>query len=471
MKHFARNLTFAALLLTPISGFSETLSEIYDLALRNDPQLRAANAAYLADRETANIGRSALLPQVIGSAQYTERESDEDSTSVFVLGDEEVGSGSFGDGDSEELSFALSVEQPLFDLPAWYDYKQGKTVSERARLEFAAAQQELIIRVAQAYFDVLRASENLTSAIAEKDAIGRQLEQTRQRFEVGLLPITDVHEAQAAFDDASVTALVLEGALRVAFEGLEVLTGQPHSELAGLTENFPAQAPDATREDWVKLALENNLRLRISQQSRDVARHNAEARKMEHLPKLTGSYSYSDVDFDKGFRGRNIYGDPINTPSSSRDKTHVWGVQLNVPIFTGGLLSAQRRQAYQYYAQADETANYVLRTTTQQARSAHLNVVTDAAAVKARRQAITSAESALEATRAGYEVGTRNIVDVLFAERNLHQAQRNYANTRYDYIDSTLYLKLVAGQLGPDDIYQLNAWVDPSKAIAPVTVQ
>lgn len=471
MRHFARNLTFAAFLLTPVCGFSETLSEIFDLALKNDPQLRAANAAYLAGNEAANIGRAGLLPQVVASAEYSEIDSDETSKSVFVLDDLEVNSGTSGDGDADQTAFTLSVQQPLFDLPAWYDYKQGKTVSEQARLQFAADQQNLIIRVANAYFDVLRASENLTSAIAEKEAIGRQLEQTKQRFEVGLLPITDVHEAQAAYDDASVNTLVLEGALQVAFEGLEVLTGQPHSQLAGLTDRFPVVPPDASREEWVKVAMANNLQLKLSQQGRDAARQNAEARKMEHLPTLTGSYSYGDTDFDKDFRGESLSGSPINTPSSSDDETHMVSVHLDVPIFSGGLVSAQRRQAYQRYAQADETANYVLRNTTQQARSAHLNVVTDAAAVQARQQAIKSAESALEATRAGYEVGTRNIVDVLFAERNLHQAKRNYANARYDYIFSSLNLKLVAGQLSPDDLYQLNAWVDPALVVAPVAVR
>ncbi|MGD9659645.1 MAG: TolC family outer membrane protein [Porticoccaceae bacterium] len=471
LNQLARNLSFALFLALPVSGFSETLTEIYDLALNNDPQLRAANAAYLAGKESANIGRAGLLPQISASAEYSELDSEESSSSVFVLDGLEVNSGTRGDGDADQTSFGISIEQPLFNLPAWYDFKQGKTVSEQARLSFAAAQQELIIRVTDAYFNVLRASENLTSAIAEQQAIGRQLEQTRQRYEVGLLPITDVHEAQAAFDDASVNTLVLEGGLRVAFEGLEVLTGQPHSQLAGLAGSFPVLPPDASREEWVQLALANNLQLKISQQGRDAARENAEARKMEHLPTVTGAYSYADTDFDKEFSGQNLLGAPINTPSSSDDQTHVLSVRLNVPIFTGGLVSAQRRQAYQQYAEADETASYMLRNTTQQARTAHLNVITAAATVKALAQSIKSAESALEATRAGYEVGTRNIVDVLFAERNLHQAQRNYANARYTYISSSLNLKLVAGQLSPDDIYQLNAWVDPSKVIAPIIVQ
>lgn len=470
MRHFARKLTLAALFACPAVGFSATLSEIYDLALQNDPQLRAANAAYLADREAKNIRRAGLLPQVAGTAEYAETDSDEDTSSVFVLNGLEVNSGVKGDGDADQTQFALSVQQPLFDLPAWFDYRQGKTVSEQARLQFADAQQELIIRVADAYFNVLRASDDLTSAISEQQAIGRQLEQIRQRYEVGLLPITDVHEAQAVYDNTSVNTLLLEGALRIAFEGLEVLTGQPEQQIAGLTATFPVQPPDAAREDWVSKAMENNLQLRIAKQNLEAARNNATARKMEHMPTVTGNYSYSDTDYSKDFKGTNLLGTAINTPSSNDNQAHMMSVRLNVPIFTGGLVSAQRRQAGQQYAQADETLNYVLRNTTQQARNAHLVVVTAAATVGARMQAIKSAESALEATQAGYEVGTRNIVDVLLAERNLHAAKRNYANARYDYIKASLNLKRVAGQLSPDDIYQLNAWVDPALLVTPVVL-
>jgi len=472
MKKIARNLACIALLCSPVSGFSDTLSEIFDLALENDPQLRAAHAAYMADKESRNIGRSALLPSVVGSAEYSETDSDTRSSSVFVLNGLEVNSGSIGSGDADQTVWGVSLTQPIFDLPAWYDYKKGASVSEQARFQYAADQQALILRVSQAYFNVLRASENLTSAIAEEEAIGRQMEQTRQRYEVGLLPITDVHEAQAAFDDAKVTTLELRGALNVAFEALETLTGRPHSQLAGLTANFPVSNPEpAEREEWVSLAQQNNLDLKINQQSRDAASFNADARKAEHLPTLTGAYDYRDSDFDEEFRGRNLSGQPINTPSANDNESHVVALRLNVPIFSGGLVSAQRRQAYQRFVQAEENLHAVERSVTQEARTAHLNVITNSARVKARQQAITSADSALEATRAGYEVGTRNIVDVLFAERTLYQARRNYANARYDYIASTLALKKVAGQLSPDDIYQLNAWLDPSLVIEPTTLR
>lgn len=472
MKKIAQKLACIALLCSPISGFSDTLSEIFDLALENDPQLRAAHAAYMADRESRNIGRSALLPRIDGSAEYSEISSDSSSSSVFVLNGAQVNSGSSGSGDADQTVWGISLTQPIFNLPSWYDYKQGSSISEQARYQYAAEQQQLILRVSQAYFDVLRAHENLTSAITEQEAIGRQMEQTRQRYEVGLLPITDVHEAQAAYDDSRVTTLELRGALNVAFEALETLTGRPHQQLAGLTANFPVNNPEpAERDEWVSLAQQNNLDLKIYQQSRDAAGFNADARRAQHLPTLTGAYNYQDTDFDEKFRGRNLNGDPINTPSARNNESHVVALRLDVPIFSGGLVSAQRRQAYQRFVQAEENLNTVERNVTQEARTAHLNVITNSARVMARQQAITSANSALEATRAGYEVGTRNIVDVLFAERTLYQARRNYANARYDYIASTLALKKVAGQLSPDDIYQLNAWLDPSLVIEPTSLQ
>jgi outer membrane protein len=456
-----------SLLLFSLTGRAENLTEIYDLALANDPQLRAANAAYLAGKESAAIGRAGLLPTVNAEAEYSEADSDESSSSVFVLGGEQISSAISGDGDADQTRYAVTIRQPVFDLPAWYDYKGGEVLSDQARLEYAAAQQELILRVADAYFGVLRAGDNLTSAIAEQQAIGRQLEQTKQRFEVGLLPITDVHEAQAAYDDANVNALVLQGQLQIAFEALEVLTGRPHHQLAGLTANFPVLPPDASREAWVDTSLENNLQLKIARDDKLIARHNANARKMEHAPTVNAAYSYADVDYTKDFAGVDQFGNQINTPSSDDSQSHIVSLRLDVPIFTGGLVSAQRRRANQQYVQSDELLSFALRSTRQQAKSAHLKVVTDAATVDARRQAIVSAESALQATRAGYDVGTRNIVDVLFAERNLHEAQRNYANARYDYIASSLTLKEVAGQLSPDDVYQLNAWIDPQIQVTP----
>ena len=466
MKRLSAHIACVFCLVLSAPSEAETLTEIYELALQNDPQLRAASAAYRAQRENKAIARAGLLPQASLSGEYSETDSEDQSNRLIGS----VTSVSDGESETDQTSYGLSVRQPVFDLPAWYDYKQGQTVSEQARVQLQAEQQDLIVRVTDAYFEVLNASENLNSAIAEEQAIARQLEQTRQRYEVGLLPITDVHEAQAAYDSAKVNTLVLQGALKIAFEQLEVLTGQSHNQLAGLKDDFPALPPDAGRDEWVQVALENNLSLKLSRLDRTAARQNADARKAEHLPTLTASYNYQDMEQDSLFDGISSFGgepQQLRSPTSVESQTSTVAISLDMPIFTGGLVSAQRRQAVAQYLEAEENANFALRNTTQQTRSAHLNVVTNAAAVAARKQAITSAESALEATRAGYEVGTRNIVDLLFAEQSLYQAKRDYANARYDYIASSLELKLLAGQLSPEDVHQLNAWLDPGQSITP----
>ncbi|MEZ5530380.1 MAG: TolC family outer membrane protein [Porticoccaceae bacterium] len=452
---------------TPVA-LANTLSEIYELALQNDPQLRAARAAFLAGQEAKNIGRAALLPQISATGEYEELETNGSSTTVL---NQNAIFSRRGHTDTDSHGYYLNLSQPIFDLPAWFSFQQGKALSEQARLQFAADQQSLILRSADAYFEVLRARENLETALAQEKAIQRQLEQTKERFEVGLLPITDVHEAQAAYDNARVNTLEARGALDIAFEGLTVLTGEPHQQLAGLVPNFPVVQPEpVNREDWVQFALQNNFSLQAARYQRDAADENAKSKKYEHAPTLTGTLSYYDDQTDSEFRGTDQYGFS-STPSATDQEGHAIGLQLTVPIFTGGLVSAERRQAFQQYVQADETFIGAQRNTVQQARSQHLLVVTNTERVKARKLAITSAESALEATQAGYEAGTRNIVDVLVAQQNLYQASRDYANARYDYIGSLLRLKEVAGQLSPEDIYQLNAWLDPGINVTKAGVQ
>lgn len=457
-------------LITSTCWGGNSLSEIYELSLQNDPQLRAARAAYLAGAESKNISRARLLPQISAVGEYSENESEGSSTQVLGQG---AVFGRKGQTDTDAKNYSITLSQPIFDLPAWFSFQQGKELSQQATLQFSADQQLLILRSADSYFDVLRARENLETALAEEKAIKRQLEQTKERFEVGLLPITDVHEAQAAYDNATVNTLETEGALDVAFEGLTVLTGQSHEQLAGLMPDFPVVNPEPlNREDWVQFALQNNFSLKVAQHARDAANQHAQAKKYEYMPKLTGSLSYYDNQSSSDFRGTDLNTNQFFTsPSEAEQDGHSVGVQLSIPIFTGGLVSAEKRRAYQQFIQSKENHISTQRNTVQQARSQHLQVLTNTARVTARNQAITSAKSALDATQAGYEAGTRNIVDVLIAQRGLFQAARNYANARYDYIGSFLRLKEVAGQLSPEDIYQLNAWLDPEISVTKAGVQ
>jgi outer membrane protein len=465
MHRVSATIGLTSILLTTVC-WGDSLSDIYELALQNDPQLRAARAAYLAGSESKNISRAGLLPQISAVGEYSETELD--GSSSTVLGGGPGGTfGRDGDTDIDSHGYTISLTQPLFDLPAWFTFQQGKELSYQAKLQFSADQQSLILRSADTYFDVLKARENLETALAEEKALKRQMEQTRERFEVGLLPITDVHEAQAAFDETTVRTLEISGALDIAFERLTVLTGQAHDQLSGLMPDFPVVQPEPLdREAWVQFSLKNNFLLQIAKHEQDAADNNAKSKKYEHMPTVTGAFSYYDENSDTNFKGRDLKTNQFFSSPSEIDRDgHTVSVQLNVPIFTGGLVSAERRRAYQQFIQAEEKLIGTERETVQNARSLHLLVLTNTARVKARNQAVISAESALEATQAGYEVGTRNIVDVLVVQRNLYQARRDYANSRYDYIASFLKLKEVAGQLSPDDIYQLNAWLDPELSV------
>ena len=418
------------------SAIAETLSDIYSIAVKNDPVFLAAKANYKADKETLKQGRAVLLPQLAGSANKLEPR---DPTST----------------NPDKTTYSASLSQSLFNVPAWFQFKSAKTMDQVAEATFAANQQDLIIRVSETYFNVLRAYENKQTREAELSAISRQLEQTRERFEVGLLPITDVYEIQAIHDETAANNLEASGALDIAFEKLQSLTGQSHNKLSGLKEGFIAASPEPIDVDaWVQFSLANNFTLKASQLAQQAANATATAAKAQHLPKITLSTDYSKRDLEP-----TLSSDGVITEQTSVN------LNLTMPIFSGGLTSSQARQS-SFKAKAAKH-NYVAtkRNTIQAARSTHQQVITNIARVKARTQAVKSAESALKATQAGYEVGTRNIVDVLVAQRTLFQAKRNFSNARYDYILSMMRLKQVAGQLSPEDIFDINRRLSKKDAV------
>lgn len=471
-KPFARALCMSLVALVASGAAqAETLLEIYQLAMDNAPQVKAAEANYKAGKEALPQARAGLLPRISGSYDFLDGDGNQNVSRV--LGSDFV-SRAPGDFDDETETYRLSLRQPVFDLAAWFNFQRGKVLDQRAASQFSADQQAVLLEVTDAYFGVLRAGENLVSAEAEERAIARQLEQTKERFDVGLVPITDVHEAQAAFDTSSVNTLETRSALNIAFEALEVLTGRPHEQLIGLAANFPVTKPEPIdAESWVKFAQENNFALDVTRLDMESAQRTADIARVGHAPTVTASIDYQKsqnqgvLNRDAGILnpGTGLLDPALRQPFVNDLESTVFGVNLNVPIFSGGLVSAQRRQAYQEWIRAQE--NYVLaqRNTTQDARSRHLQVLTDAARIQARRQAVTSAQSALDATQAGYEVGTRNIVDVLISQRTLYQAQRDHANARFDYIDSMLRLREVAAQLSPGDVEQLNRWLDPNLSV------
>ncbi|GMG87887.1 TolC family outer membrane protein [Biformimicrobium ophioploci] len=452
----------AVLGLGSVQAQAEDLWQIYLLALDNDAQLAADRARYQAGLEDRKIFRAPLLPQVRGDYDY--RETSSEFENVQLVDDPDGGFATVkisGKSDSNLDSWGVSLTQTIFDASSWFDYKQGKALSEQAAAEFSAAQQDVIIRVATTYFDILLAFDDLETARAEQEANAKQLEQTSQRFEVGLTAITDVHEAQAAFDSSVARRLDAEDRLSIAFDKLTVLTGLNHDEVKPLLPSFQVVPPEpGDRAAWVDFALANNFDLQAARIGAEAARENARARAAEHLPTLRGGYSYRDSRSSGESTGFGI-----TIPTDRSDASDVYSVRLDVPIFTGGLTSARRRQARNFMLQAEESRNFVERNVVQETRSLHRVVTTDEARVAARNQAIISSKSALDATEAGYEVGTRNLVDVLLAQRSLFQARNEYAAAIQSYILNSLELKRVAGVLSPQDLIDLNAQLNQAASI------
>jgi outer membrane protein len=468
MRSLARARRFVLCLTFYLSGASthaDTLRDIYELALKNDSTLRIAEATFRANLETEQQARSRLLPQINGDASYgaTRREQEGKGIQVAPTGSltEPI---LFGvqnqstDSSTRNHGWGVALTQQIFDLPAWFSFKSGRELSQQARAQFAADQQDLIVRVADAYFSVLRQWDNLQVSQSEERANKRQLDQAQQRFDVGLIAITDVDEARAAYDASVALRLTDEGNLATSYEALTLLTAQSHANLWPLNKDFPVVDPAPTeRAEWVQFALNNNYALKASLYGMEAARENATAKQMEHAPKITGSLGYQKerINGSQDTDPESLFDIPPTSNTTTKSAT----LRLTVPIFSGGYTSSQQRQSYEQYNVALERKIDTERSIIQATRAKFIAASTDVQRAKARLQSIVSAQSALDATNAGYEVGTRNIVDVLQSQRTLYGSKRDYANARYDYVMDMLRLKQNAGILSPQDITDLNTWL------------
>ena len=417
---------------------TENLADVYELALKNDPLLKAAEATYRAGKENRTQGVAGLLPtlSVGGSTNWNEYRVEEQIIDQY-----------------NSNSYLASLNQPIFRLDKWFQFERGTALSEAASAEFAYQQQETMIRVASAYFNVLNSIDSLNAARAEEKAIGRQKDLAKKRFDVGLAAITEVQETQAAFDLTVVSRIAREAQLDSARESLTSIVGRDIKLLSPLSDNFEISLPDPLdRESWVSLGLKNNYQLKAAKLQRDAAQASARSTASNHLPQidLVGRVSKSTSKQGKfgGFIQNPLFG--------VEQDTRQYSIQFNLPLYAGGAISSARRQAYANYDRSKEQAIYAERSTVRDVRSNHFGVQTQVANVTARKQALASAESALEATQIGYEVGTRNTVDLLDAQKRLFQAQRDYASSRYDYIISMLRLKASVGSLSPKDLMNIS---------------
>jgi outer membrane protein len=431
-----------------------TLAGIYELAVENDLTIAQARAQLRVGQEDRNLARAGLLPQIVGGYSYTE--STTESSSFFTI--EEQLFRVATERDEDATVWDVSLRQPLFDLPAWFRFQQGVQLSNQAEASFSVAQQELIRRTVTAYFEVLRASANVRASEAQESALEAQLDQVRQRFEVGMVAITDVHEAQAGYDLAVAQRITDEGALGISLELLSVLTGRSHADLWVLADEFPVVDPEPRDSAaWVAFALENNFDIKAAAFARDAAQRGARAATSEHLPTLDLVLSYSDASAD--VVQDNLVSGLRQPPFPTEQERGAIALNVTVPVFTGGRTSATRRQAAAIHDTQIAFFEGTVRNVTQETRASHVRVRSDVARTRARAQAVTSTRSALDAAEVGYSVGTRNVVDVLRAQQDFFSAVRDYENSILDYVINLVVLKRQAGTLTPQDIYDLNRWL------------
>ncbi len=434
-----RTITLALLLCWGNLVTAETLIEIYHLAQLGDPQLRSAEAAYIASTESRRQSLGGLLPSITLNANATRTRQD-----TTVAADSFV---SAGKQSFTSKGYTLSLNQPIYRQELLSQLHQGDALIEQAEALFRAAQQDLLLRVAQAYFNLLAARDNLDFIQAEKRAIKRQLEQTKQRFEVGLIAITDVHEAQAAYDLTGADEIAAQNQLQINRQALREITGQLHKKLQPLGEITLLLPQPNNMEEWTERALQQNFLIIAAQAAVTTQQQQLAQQRGNRHPNidLVLSHSYSDLG------GGNFGGRETNDNSIS--------LQFSLPIYQGGGVSAGIRKGQQQLIQEQEALEQQRRSIQRGTSDAFLSVVAGISRVKALQQAVISSQSALDATEAGFEVGNRTTVDVLNVRRELFRTQRDHARAHYDYILASLRLKQTAGILQEEDLQQINNWL------------
>jgi len=458
--------------LAAFSAQAADLAEVYARALQNDPLIREAEANRLAALESKPQALSSLLPQLSAGADYTNRDSSGESPFTGLNADGDIVSlVGRSDVDTETTGWDVTLRQSIFRWENWVTLKRANKEVAQAEVDYQAAQQDLILRTSEAYFNVLAAKDTLTAAEATYEALGRQLEQAEKRFEVGLIAITDVQDSKAAYDSARAAVIQAKRSLATQREFLRELTGDTFDTLSKPGEDLALSAPDPAVEDqWVDRAMDQNLRLVSSRLAAEITRDNISFQRGGHYPTLDFyiTRGNSDVSGDRRFEFDDpITGSPVATinPLDSNTDDTTYGLQFTVPIYSGGAVSSRVRQAEYQHRAARERLERTARETERSTRDAYLGVMAEMSRVEALKQAVESARVALQATEAGYEVGTRTTVDVLDARRRLFEAETNYARSRYDYLLNVLRLKGAAGVLDPNEIADVNAKLTETIAV------
>ncbi|MDR2789067.1 MAG: TolC family outer membrane protein [Candidatus Accumulibacter sp.] len=419
-------------------AFSSDLTQVYRKALANDAQYAAARATLEAEREKLPQSLAGLLPTI-------------GATAGSVWNDNRYRND--GDGqpswkkDYNTHAYGVSLTQPLFRWQNVVRYGQAKWQVAQAEAVFAQASQEMILRVARAYFDVLYAQENLAAVRANKEAIALQLAQAKKNFEVGTTTITDAHEAQSRFDLAVAQELAGDGDLEVKRYALRVIVGGELGELARLRADVELRPPQpAGMEQWVQAAENDNFLVQARQAALEVAQREIERARAGHYPTLDIVANYGKSDSVPS---------ASNSPGLRTDARNI-GLQLSIPIYEGGATRSRTREAISNRGAAQSLLENARRVAVLGARQSFLGVVNGLAQIQALKAALVSSISALEANRLGYDVGVRINIDVLNAEQQVYITRRDLARARFDTLLAQLDLKAAVGTLGEDDLERLG---------------
>jgi len=458
-----RLLALVACILGVHAAAAADLVAVYQRALQNDPQLREAEANRLAALESKPQALAALMPQLNGTAVASKERDTGPTKQSFSFTDVSTGTPITviehqdfnGRTTTHDHKYGVDLKQNLFRWENWVALQRADAQVAQAEADYQAAQQDLMSRVAQRYFDVLASQDDLDAQEGALASVNRQLEQAEKRYEVGLIAITDVQEVRASQDSSAAAVIAAKRQVASAQEFLREITGDLFDTLARPIEPFELANPDPVSEDrWVEMALQQNLSLVSSRLAADIARENVSSVRGGHFPSLDLVASGYKLNVDG--TSINSDGTPYGNSSIDQNQRSI-GIQLTFPLYSGGMVSSQVRQAVYQHRAAKERVERVARQTEHDARDSYLGVLSEISRVKALRRAVESNTTALNATEAGYEAGTRTAVDVVESRRLWIQAQTDYSRSRYDYMINVLKLQQAAGILSEQSLNRLNS--------------
>ena len=468
MKKFSVILGFVSVLLFSLSttATAENLVEIFNLARKNDAHWASKKQKYLADREKVEQAFGTLMPMAEANAKWGKQSYDGGTIGFdinnaqgcllnVVTGNDQALEECLNDQvglvdiseDYEATQYGLTVTQPLIRMDRWHRYKRAQILDNAAKADLAYSQQDLMVRTSEAYFGVLKAQEELRLAKAEEKMLRTQLTEIKNRYRLGLMRDTDVFETQGQYDLASAAVIVAQAQVDGLKENLTMLTGQQIDLVSPLPKDIPIDPPQPLElSEWEEFATKNNYQLLAAQFVSVASDKEVTEKKAAHAPTADLFFDYRHNDVGGGF-----------TPSS--DTTTI-GVQISVPLYTGGITTSQTREAEYRNQSAKDDVELARRNAIRETRQYHTKVMADVSTVNARLRAVKSSNSSLRSMKEGWESGIRTLTDLLTAQRKVFQARKEYSNARYDYILDTLKLKKAAGVLTPEDLQTLNSWLD-----------